>query len=390
MTHYNLAVIGGGINGVAIACDAALRGLKVLLVEKNTIGSGTSSKTSKLAHGGLRYLEQFELGLVRESLYERNLLLKNAPTYVKPLPFIIPIYQDSQWHPLMLKIGLSLYDFLSGKKDLSTHKTLKKKEILHKVPGLKSDTLKTGFRYYDAQMDDIGIIKSLATLSKRHGVTILENTLVTDLVYKHHQAIGLNVQTKEGKMSVMADKIIQATGPWTNQLQKKDDPSAEPVVLATKGVHIVLPGLPVQDALLLSTPQDHRVFFIIPWQGKTLIGTTDTAYHGNPDTLIVSSQDREYLLTAYNTYFPEDTRTSEDILEAFVGLRPLLNMPAGKSTSQKSRDYKILESPSGLLTIAGGKFTTHRAMAEAAVDQICESLGPKKWKACQTKTIKLP
>ena len=191
-------------------------------------------------------------------------------------------------------------------------------------------------------------------------------------------------------MSVMADKIIQATGPWTNQLQKKDDPSAEPVVLATKGVHIVLPGLPVQDALPLSTPQDHRVFFIIPWQGKTLIGTTDTAYHGNPDTLIVSSQDREYLLTAYNTYFPEDTRTSEDILEAFVGLRPLLNMPAGKSTSQKSRDYKILESPSGLLTIAGGKFTTHRAMAEAAVDQICESLGPKKWKACQTKTIKLP
>lgn len=378
--NYNLAVIGGGITGVAIAVDAALRGLSVLLLEKETLGHGTSSKTSKLAHGGLRYLENYEFRLVKEALRERNLLLKNAPHYVHPLRFIIPIYPHSPWSSLLLKAGLICYDFLAGKKDLPAHTSLHASDILSAIPGLNPEGLQKGFSYYDAQMDDWGLVQSLGTLAKSLGVTILEHTQAQLSYNEAHQVIGVN--------EFKTERVIQATGPWTHELLIQDNPQAPLSVFPSKGVHIVLPSLEISDALLLSTPQDNRVFFVIPWKGHTLVGTTDTAYTGNPDTVCITQEDRHYLLKAYNHYFPAHTQQESSILDSFVGLRPLFNFNQhGSSPSEKSRDFRILESSSGLFTLVGGKFTTHRAMAEAAVDRVCEKLTHTPWKACQTKEI---
>lgn len=387
---YNLAVIGGGVTGVAIAVDAVMRGLSVLLVEKNTLGHGTSSKTSKLAHGGLRYLEQLEFSLVHESLRERNLLLKNAPDFVHPLPFIVPIYKKGPWSPFKLSIGLSLYDFLAGKKEMPSHTNLTKDQILERIPGLKSESLQKGFQYYDAQMDDLGIVQSLGALAKSHGVTLLEHS-EAELLYEKTKLVGITVRQNQTDTIYRADKVIQATGPWSNALLSTDNPQAQFTVTPSKGVHIVLPSIGIHEALLLSTPQDNRVFFVIPWKGQTLVGTTDTDYHGDPDTVSVTSEDSDYLLAAYNFYFPDKPQSQADILDSFVGLRPLFNFKqSAQSPSEKSRDFQVIESPSGLFTIIGGKFTTHRAMAEAAVDKICKRLPNKPWKTCQTKEIFYP
>lgn len=371
----DLIVVGGGINGVAIALDAVMRGLQVVLIEQHTVGSGTSSKTSKLAHGGLRYLEQFQFGVVRESLAERNLLLMHYPQFVHPMPFVIPVYASGPWSRLKLACGLWVYDLLSLRSPMPRHHYLSAVEVQTLCPGISGEGLRGGFVYYDAQMDDLGLLEHLCDRAKAFGVVVLEHTQCRALQYDSGRVSGVEVVSHGEVKTISAAVVLQATGPWSTMLLGQDDSGFSTGVLPSKGVHLVLPALPFLEALLLSAPQDQRVFFVIPWKGFTLVGTTETLYSGSPDQVDVEAADRAYLLEAYNYYFPEYHRQETDIISEFAGLRPLLYTDGAKDPGKVSRDFALLESTSGLLSLVGGKYTTHRYVAEHVVDTIVAKLG---------------
>lgn len=379
---YDLAIIGGGINGASIARDAAMRGMDVILLEKEDFGYGASSKTSKLAHGGLRYLEHFKFPLVKEALYERSLLLQNASHLVKPLAFVIPVYSQDPYPLWLVKGGLYLYDYLGkGEIPLPKHQSVSKEEIINLFPDIRKEGLKGGCIYYDALMKDNRILIENILSAEQKGAKVCNYSSVTGIVKENDRLMGLKCVENNVERFVKAKAIVNATGAWSNKILNRDSTDESFQVTPTKGVHLVIPQVTSQHALILRAPQDNRIFFLIPWEGNTLLGTTDTYFSGDPDKVEVEEQDIKYLSQAYAHYFPNKTALS--IISAFAGLRPLIRSNIHHPSSI-SRDYAIHTSSSGLISVLGGKFTTHRKIAEEVVNHVADFLKIPKGE-CLTK-----
>lgn len=360
-SEFDVIVIGAGINGAGIARDAAMRGLRVLLIDKGDIASGTSSASTRLIHGGLRYLEHFEFGLVRESLRERETLLRIAPHLVRPLPIAIPIYKQSQRGPVTIRAGMIVYDLLSFTKSLPRHRILSRRETLEQLPGLNPEGLLGSALYFDAQVE----------FAER---LVLENVLSAS----EHGAEVYTYAPVTTKQLALASVIVNASGPWVDYVLDEVPFESPKLIGGTKGSHIVVApfaGAPA-NAIYLEAESDKRPFFIIPWNGNYLIGTTDLRFEDDPDKVQSELWEIDYLLAETNRAFSEARLTRDHVLYTYSGVRPL--PVTGKKDEQSiTRRHFIREHPrmSNLLSIVGGKLTTYRSLAEECVDLIFRKLG---------------
>lgn len=373
---FDLLVIGGGIYGVWTAYDAALRGLKVALVEKGDWASGTSSASSKLIHGGLRYLEHFWFGLVRKSLTERRRLLSLGPHRIYPLNFLLPIYRSSRVGRFRMGIGLSIYDHLTKHgRQLQGHHYLKHKALLEAAPYLEDEGILGGFSYSDCQTDDARLVLELVSGAVGAGAAAVNYMEVTELISSNNRVSSLIMEDRESgkRLEVKASVIADMAGPWAGRLPGTQEKVKERSFLA-KGVHLVMPSLPGSNAVLLSAKSDGRVFFLIPWYGTTMIGTTDTEYSGDPDKVSVEKEDVSYLLNAANGYLGEKAWSESEIMGSFAGLR-VLPMTPGRSPSSVTREWKLVRPMDNLLVSLGGKLTSAREDSAIAVNRVMTILG---------------
>jgi len=368
--HYDLIIVGGGINGAATANLAAGCGIQAALFEKGDFASGTSSKSTKLIHGGLRYLENLEFDLVSEALRERSIQLKAAPHLVKPLRFIVPVYKDDRRPLWMMKLGVWLYDFLSGRHRVGQHASLSAAEIQKKAPLIKSEQLLGGVSYFDAQMDDARLCLENILSAGENGAHVYNYMEVVSFIKEMGRVAGVKVRDNiDGKMyNVYAKKIICCGGPWSNELMSMETPSVQTRVRPTKGVHIVYDQVFCDDALLITSKADNRIFFIIPWLGHSLVGTTDTDFSGSPDEVFCEEADIEYLFTEAKRVFPGVHFTREKIISTFAGLRPLAHQSG--SPSAVSRKHVFYESYAGVVFVMGGKYTTYRSIAAECLRRV--------------------
>lgn len=362
--RYDLLVIGGGINGAGIAHLAQDHGLKTALIEKGDFASGTSSKTTKLIHGGIRYLENLDIGLVIMGLKERVVQLKAAPHLVKSLSFVIPVYKGDRRPLWMMRLGVSLYDSLAGKYSIGKHRPLSADRILEFISDLKREGLRGGILYYDAQMDDARLCLENILSARERGADIANYVEALSFLKNNGKVVGALAKDILGDslFEIRAKKVVCAVGPWTNILLKKDNPSARKVIRTTKGVHIVYKERFSEHALLLPSDRDGRIFFVIPWMEHSLIGTTDTSYIRSPDAVVVSDGDIRYLAENTKRVFPTKDFSPKNIVTTFAGLRPLLRRRG--SPSKVSRDHAIIRTRSGLAFVTGGKYTTYRKVAQ--------------------------
>jgi glycerol-3-phosphate dehydrogenase len=372
---FDLLILGGGITGAGVALDAVLRGFRVALIDRSDFASGTSSVSSKLVHGGLRYLEHGHFPLVYEALHERRLLLENAPHLVSPLRFVIPFYRGARVRPWQWRLGLTLYDLLAGAGNLRRSRPLDRRRLRHEFPGLRVEGLRGGAAYFDAQMDDSRLCLEVVRTAAREGACVVNYVEARAFEQRGGVLTAVQVLDRVGgrEFSVRARQVLNATGPWVDAICRLAGDTTGPHLRPTKGVHLVAPGRGLAAAFLLLHPADGRVFFVIPWLGKTLIGTTDTLCEQGPDALAVTPDEVEYLLRGHNHYFGPPLQPG-DILNSFVGLRPLIRNRPGEPSSL-SREFRLFRSPSGLLSVAGGKYTTYRRMAEIITDEIARRLG---------------
>lgn len=367
--QFDLVIIGGGITGAGIALDAASRGLKVALVEKSDFASGTSSRSTKLIHGGLRYLAQLRFRLTREALAERTLLQRLAPHLVEPIPFLFPIYHKrlEVWR---VNTGLWLYDFLAGLRRTKLHKKLSREDVLRRFPQLSPDGLRAGFVYYDARTDDCRLVVEVLKAAVENGATVANYVCSDRILTNHGKAFGVTVRdVLDGStFDVRAHKVIVAAGVWLDQVLAGDQPVGHRRVRPAKGVHLIVPRgrLGGDTAVAFPTP-DGRLMFVIPWQGATLIGTTDTDYNGPLEDPRASQEDIDYILRVVNATFPSAHLTEDDIVSVQAGLRPLVDGGAD-STAKVSREDRVFENADGSIAIAGGKLTTYRRMGRKVVD----------------------
>ncbi len=363
---YDLCIIGGGITGAGIAWDATLRGLKTILIEKSDFAAGTSSKSSKLVHGGFRYLKQYEFGLVHEALAERFVLLHLAPHLVTRLPAIFPIYKDAKEKYWQVKAGMILYDLLCGTKRIGSHQMLSATELLELVPAIRQLNLRGGAFYYDAKGDDFRLVMSTIQSAALAGCHAANYVSATGFEMLGNQVAALQARDEltGDELVIRARAFVNATGPWSDQVRKLVDPEADQHVRATLGIHILIPAarLPLNYALMIISMLDDRPLFAIPWQNVILLGTTDTDFIGDPDRLWASREDVDYLLNSFNHYFPEAQLGDQDIVSSFAGLRPLI-YESDKASVQVTREHQIFEQPENLFNIIGGKLTTYRRMA---------------------------
>jgi glycerol-3-phosphate dehydrogenase len=385
--RFDLLIVGGGITGAGVALDATLRGFRTALIDKGDFASGTSSVSSKLIHGGLRYLEHGSFHLVYEALHERRLLLQNAFPYVCPLRFVIPFHRGSRLPAWKARAGLVLYDLLAGSSNLRRSRPLSTRILSEEFPGIQNDQLLGGAEYYDAQMDDARLCLSVVRTAARPGARVAN--YVQAIAFEKREGKIVSVRARDQvtglEFDIRARQVLNATGPWTDEIARLAGDAAEPLLQPTKGVHIIVSRKNWDGALLLLHPADGRVFFVIPWMHKTLIGTTDTITDERPDSLSVTTAEINYLLEGYNRYF-QTALQSSDVLGSFAGLRPLMRS-SGRNPSSLSREYRIVESPSGLISVAGGKYTTYRRMAEVITDKIANRLGRRG--PCRTKDFLL-
>jgi glycerol-3-phosphate dehydrogenase len=377
-TPVDVLIIGGGITGVGIARDAALRGFRTALIDKADFGAGTSSHSSRLIHGGIRYLEQGALHLVFEASHERRVLLKIAPHLVRPLAFLFPVYRGSRVPAWKLRAGMWLYDLLSAFRNVRPHRWLRPKKVRRVEPGLRERGLVGAALYYDAQTDDARLVLATARSAARAGALVANYVEVSTLLKPDGRVRGAvvrDVLTGE-TFTIRAHAVVNATGPWSDVLRKLDDPEAKPLLRLTKGAHVVVERRRIanEHAVTLLSPLDGRVMFVLPWGELSYIGTTDTDADSSPDTLRVTAEDVTYLLRSANAAFPHAHLGAKDVVSAWAGLRPLLRQDDHANPSQLSREHRVVESAHGLITIAGGKLTTYRVMARDVVDRIAARL----------------
>ena len=367
----DLLVVGGGINGAGIARDAAMRGLRTILVEQNDLGSGTSSRSSRLIHGGLRYLEQGEFGLVLEANRERRILRRIAPHLVWPLPFVFPVHEGDRISRWQLAAGMLLYDILALFRNVRPHRLLGKRGMLEAEPMLRDRGLLGGARYYDAQCDDARLVIATARSAAHHGALVANYMAVTGLDRTAGRVVGAQLEDRlTGERGVVrASVVINATGPWADRVRRLEDAGAEPLLLPTKGVHVLVDRsrLDNREAIAFTSPIDGRVMFVLPWGNLSYIGTTDSDTDEPPDQLSVTDDDIVYLLRSANARFPSARLSVEDVRATWAGLRPLL-ADQGQSASSRSREHALVKGSGGMLTVVGGKLTTYRSMAAEVVD----------------------
>ena len=368
---WDIIIIGGGATGAGCAVDAASRGFDVLLLEQHDFGKGTSSRSTKLVHGGVRYLAQGNISLVREALKERGILLKNAPHLVKKTAFIVPCYSLRQ--KVFYGAGLKIYDLLSGKYSFGKSKLLSSKDTVEKLPNVKTTGLRGGVMYFDGQFDDSRLLVNLLTTAHEQGAAVLNYTRVQSLFKNDEGTItGVVFEDLESseKFSVEAKIVINATGAFSDSIRKLSDDTAENIITFSQGIHLVfdLKFLPGDNALMIPKTSDGRVIFMIPWHGHLVVGTTDTPVDKAELEPKAFNAEIDFILETAGSYLA-DTPKRSDILSIFAGIRPLIKAERFKKTSTLSREHLIEIDESGLLTITGGKWTTYRGMAEDAIDR---------------------
>lgn len=375
--NFDLLVVGGGINGAGIAHLAAAAGAVVALIEKDDWASGASSASTKLLHGGLRYLEHFEFDLVAESLRERSIQLKIAPHLSRALAFVIPVYRGDARPLWMMRIGVMLYQLLSGRWSLGRHRGLTKDEIMACAPGISREGLVGGVEYFDARMDDARMCLENVLMADHFGAVAANRVKAEDFIRENGRAVGVKARDAlSGRLlEISAARIIVAAGPWSDEIIQKDQPDSPRRLRATKGVHVIYEGEVASKAFLIQSRQDRRVFFMIPFNGHSLIGTTDTDYHGDPDDVRVDEADIDYLLKEASRVFPAVTFDRSRIIASFAGLRPLV-AEAGQP-SRISRKHTVDMLRDGVYFLMGGKYTTYRAIAGEVIARVLPSLARK-------------
>src|SRR6266849_479203 len=382
---FDVLVIGGGVTGAGVALDAAARGYKVALVEKSDFASGTSSKSTKLVHGGIRYLPNLDFSLVHEALIERSYLLANAPYLVKPIGFVLPLYKGER-HPmglpivppggiglsLIMNIGLWLYDGLAARHNSHWHRHLSRADLKRLAPMLVTDRLKSGFIYYDAQTHDARLTLALLRTAADYGATNANYAEVVSFISERGKVCGVRVRDRlaDQELSIRARHIVNATGIYSEQVDALSGHASKVQVDPSKGVHLVFSRETLRlghDAVVLPETEDKRILFIVPWESRAIFGTTDTG-SGDLDHPTATQEDISYLLKHLNRYLSVNL-TEDNIVSVYAGYRPLLRSRSSEhSTAKLSRTYAVLQSPSGLVSIVGGKLTTYRRMAQDTVD----------------------
>ncbi|WP_338451117.1 glycerol-3-phosphate dehydrogenase/oxidase [Niallia oryzisoli] len=390
--EFDVLIIGGGITGAGIALDAASRGMKTALVEMQDFAAGTSSRSTKLIHGGLRYLKNFELPLVAEVGRERAIVYENGPHVTTPLRMLIPVYKKTGLGMFTTSLGLRLYDFLARVKKTERCRMLRKEEILALEPKLKKDGLLGGGLFVEYRSDDARLTIEVLKEAANQGALVMNYTKVTDFIYQNGKLAGVYIQNQldEQEFEIHAKKIVNAAGPWVDRLREQDRSLTNKHLYLTKGIHLVFDQsvFPLQQSVYFDTP-DGRMVLIIPRDGKTYVGTTDTPYNGDLTNPRMTVSDRDYLLNTIGYIFPDLNIKVGDIESSWAGIRPLIH-EASKGPSEISRKDEIWTSPSGLISIAGGKLTGYRKMAEKIVDTLTESFHKEAgimFLPCQTKQL---
>ncbi|MBY0099215.1 glycerol-3-phosphate dehydrogenase/oxidase [Mesobacillus maritimus] len=389
---YDVLVIGGGITGAGIALDASTRGMNTALVEMQDFAAGTSSRSTKLVHGGLRYLKQFEVKMVAEVGKERAIVYENGPHVTTPEWMLLPLHQGGTFGKFSTSIGLRVYDFLAGVKKSERRSMLSVEDTLAKEPLVKKNGLKGGGYYVEYRTDDARLTIEVMKAAVENGATACNYTKVTELLYENEKVAGVLVedQLTGEKFEIRATKIVNAAGPWVDQIREMDQSKKGKVLQLSKGVHLVIDQkrFPLKQAVYFDTP-DGRMVFAIPRDGKAYVGTTDTFYKEDAVNPRMTTQDRTYIINAINYMFPDVKISEKDVESSWAGVRPLI-YEEGKSASEISRKDEIWEAPSGLITIAGGKLTGYRKMAEMIVDLLAakfQSEQSREFPAGKTKHL---
>jgi glycerol-3-phosphate dehydrogenase len=386
---FDIAIIGGGATGNGVAIDAAARGYRVALCEQHDFGKGTSSRSTKLVHGGVRYLKQGHVGLVRGALRERGLLRQNAPHLVHPLPNIVPLYQ--WWEGPYFALGLTTYDWLAGKLSLGRSQWLDAAETLDRVPTLEPRGLRGGVLYWDAQFDDARLLVNMMQTAVDHGAICVNYAPVRELIKESGRIRGFVAENLETGRSARVDArvVVNATGPFSDSIARLDDPQAPPTLATSQGIHLVFDRkfLPGGTALMVPRTRDGRVVFAIPWHGQTMVGTTDTPIANAPLEPEPQQAEIDFLLETVAPYLTPAPQAA-DIRSIFTGVRPLVRQANVSQTSKLGRDHVIRVSPSGLVSILGGKWTSYRHMAQDGVDQAAK-IGGLRPAECQTHRLPL-
>lgn len=383
---FDVLIIGGGITGAGLALDAAARGLTTALVEKRDFAAGTSSRSTKLIHGGLRYLEQFDFRLVREALIERAILNKIAPQQTEPYPFVIPIYADRRRnydHPLKIRAGLILYDLLAGRHNFAKHRKLNREEALKLAPQLNPKGLKGAFLYYDARTNDARLVVEIIKTANEHGAAIANYATVESFLRDESGRITgarLRDELTGESIGLRAEAVINASGVWMEETIRIDGHNTGRLpksLRPSKGIHLTVSAdrLKVGAAWLIPSLTGHRFYFVVPWEGRVNIGTTDTDYDDGKDTPQAEPDEVAEILNAINSYFPEARLDQSDVISTWAGLRPLITDPNAKDTTAVSRKEEMFETADGLISLGGGKLTTYRLMAEQGIDLALQRLG---------------
>ena len=386
---WDLIIIGGGATGLGCAVDAASRGYKTLLLERSDFAKGTSSRSTKLVHGGVRYLQQGNFSLVLEALKERGILRRNAPHLVSNLPLVVPNYD--WWEAPWTGIGLKLYDLMAGKLGFGKSEILSLEETISLIPTIEQQGLHGGIVYHDGQFDDARLAINLARTAVNQGATVINYMNVTALHKSHGIIDGIIVQDLESGLDyrLSCKAAINATGPFCDVVREMDEPGVQKLIVPSQGVHLMLPGsfLPGKTAILVPHTRDGRVIFLIPWHDCVMVGTTDTAIDEIPVEPKPQPDEIDFLLEYASQYLDHDP-SRKDVLSVFAGIRPLVGNSKEGDTADLSRDHSIVISHSGLVTVAGGKWTTYRKMAEDAIDQI-QILAELDHKPCVTANLQI-
>jgi len=387
--YWDVIIIGGGATGLGSAVDSASRGYKTLLLEQHDFSKGTSSRSTKLVHGGVRYLQQGNVTLVLEALRERGLLIQNAPHLVRNQSFIVPNYD--WWEGPFYGIGMKVYDMLAGKLGLGPSKNLSRIKTLELLPTIESEGLKGGVIYYDGQFDDSRFAVNLAQTAIDHGASVINYAKVTDLLKSNKTVNGVKArdQITGDEFEVNGRVVINATGVFTDNILKMDNPDADNIIAPSQGVHIIIDKefLQSESAIMVPHTDDGRVLFAVPWHDKIVLGTTDTPVDGPSLEPVALEAEIDFILKHASQYLTGNP-TRKDVRSVFAGLRPLVKAGDSKDTASLSRDHTLIVSDSGLVTIAGGKWTTYRKMAQDTIDQAATIAG-LNIKECITENLRI-